>query len=98
MKKINVNGEEWFYEIDIDVDGFGSEIIVTNFFKEYKTIYRKKFIFFGKLVEKKKPIILFTVPFDIESKKHTRHDVRYAIERAIELCGREEEIKNGHLI
>lgn len=85
------------YRVRYDVSEF-EDYSWTEFFKEFKTVSRKKYFIFGKTITKEVPNVLFNVNIDIENTTYTKDEVRNKIERQYELSGRKEEIARGEII
>lgn len=108
MKQLIINDETWFYDKTYSEDEFGHSFVKsTNFYREpLKKVVknRYKYLLFGEktttIVEKEKTSkeADFRVRMDIEGEWHTKADVRNAIERAMELMYRKQEIENGEII
>ena len=88
MKKITISGQEFMYNICMrltDIDTY----YWTEFFKEFDIIYKKRFIFFGKLIKKEIPKILFKVNFDIEDHTETTEKrIMQKLEKEVELLNK----------
>lgn len=104
MNKSNtivIKGETFYYVIEYLFSEYGQSAD-TLFYKEEIISFRKKYFFFGKLVESRKPEILFRIGYDIEdsfqTKKFMRDLVHKEYYRYKELIYREKEIANGELI
>lgn len=97
MKTIVIKGEEFKYQLGFEVSEV-SECEWTEFYKETKTVYKRRYIFFGEKIPYQEPIILFKVWFWIEDPSYTKEEVRKRIEKQFELSTRKEEILKGEII
>jgi len=97
MKEIAINGETFMYRVCWQMNEH-YDYEWTEFFKEVKFTYRKKFFLFGKRIRIDKPQVLFTVAFSIEDHTITKEEVHDKLERAIALLRRKEEIERGEII
>jgi hypothetical protein len=98
MEKITIKGEEFQYELKFHVNDFGELYEWTEFYQGEEVKFVKKFKFFGKLIEKRIPVLKFKVNFDITSAERTKEEVREILERKVTLLHRQEEIDRGELI
>jgi hypothetical protein len=101
-KTIKINGEEYLYRVESWYDSDWGYTNETHFFKEYFENKRKKFLFFGKEIITKEPLVLFKVDLNIESVFYTKHEVREKVEAAerkfFEQSRRKREVENGEII
>jgi hypothetical protein len=103
MKEILINGEKWFYKVTNYSRGEYGEYHYpqTSFFRKATVITKsKKWGFFGPIVftevENNEPD--FTIRLDVTNPKHTREQVKEAIDEAIAILMRKEEIEQGIII
>lgn len=94
--KITISGEEFFYNVEIYDSEYAD--FYTVFYKEVEVKTRKKFIFFGPIVTREVPKILFKTEFSIKTVMKTKDEVRKILERKVELLSRAEQIKKGEII
>jgi len=100
MNKIEVNGLILYYSIEFDCSEYDEWEWTEFFLKTTKKTY-KKYWLFGPLKEK---IIgnpeshMFNINFSIKDKRFTKVEVRNAIEHAIEIWQRPDELKRGEII
>lgn len=97
MKTIDVNGRKLEYEIFYDVCEYG-EAYQTVFYEGKISKNRKKWFLFGPEISISKPKELFKLYFNIEDPNLTKSDIRFTLERKIELLNREKEIEEGEII
>lgn len=97
MKTIDVNGRKLEYEIFYDVCEYG-ETYQTVFYEGTISKNRKKWFLFGPEIIISKPKELFKLYFNIEDPNLTKSDIRFTLERKIELLNREKEIEEGEII
>lgn len=97
MKTIDVNGRKLEYEIFYDVCEYG-EAYQTVFYEGTISKNRKKWFLFGPEISISKPKELFKLYFNIEDPNLTKSDIRFTLERKIELLNREKEIEEGEII
>jgi hypothetical protein len=106
MKPIIIDGEQWWYKITthhIDTGDYYDYLCKqTSFFKS-PTITEKKRKYlnlFGPWVtvevENTKPD--FTIKLEITDSKHTKQEIKKAIDEQLAILKRKEEIKNGEII
>ena len=97
MKSITINGRTFQYQIYADYDQFGDNVS-TCFYDGTEIIKHKKYWFFGEVISKEEPKIVFELPFSIEDHSMTKEQVRSHIERAVTLLNRREQIQRGEII
>jgi hypothetical protein len=98
MKKtIKIGDEEFMYEILHYTNEFDS-YEKTVFFKEYEVKWKKKYFLFGKKTKSKKPIILFSINYSVETPFITKEIMGVIIKKASESYFREKEVKKGKII
>lgn len=98
MKKvIKIGDEEFMYEILHYTNEFDS-YEKTIFFREYEVKWRKKYFLFGKKIKSKKPIILFSINYSVETPFIAKEIMGIMIKKALESYFREKEIKKGEII
>lgn len=97
MKEIKILGKNFFYEVFYDCSEWG-EFYETIFYKDVKFKKRKKFIFFGPLIDVPDHEISFVVHFNIEDETITKDELREVLERKVTLLERRNEILRGELI
>ena len=97
MKKLNVNGREFQYEVKTYMGEYGM-YHETLFYEGYETYTRKKYYLFGDVITITQPKWVFTLYLDIESERHTKSEIRTMIEKKVELLERKKQIENGEII
>ena len=97
MKTLTINNRTFEYEIFHHSSEYGDSAW-TEFYEGTMTETHKKYWLFGKKITTIKPIKVFTIWYDIESKNHTKKQVRDWIQRQVDLLNREEEIRRGEII
>jgi len=95
LKKIEINGEKFEYDIFLG-DDYHADF--TEFYQGTEIESRKKYFFFGEIIDKEVPKLVFSVNFSIEDPDFTKEDVRKKLFRKVELLKRKEEIKKGEII
>ena len=70
----------------------------TKFFLGEKSIFRKKYYLFGKVVEEKVPEYEFTISGDIKSPEYEKHYWRDEIEKELKKFRRLKQIERGEYI
>jgi hypothetical protein len=97
MKTLTINNRTFQYELCYHSSEYGNSEW-TEFYEGTITETRKKYWLFGKEITTTQPKKVFTIWQNIESKNHTKKQVRDWIEKQIDLLNREEEIKKGEII
>lgn len=64
MRTININGHEYQYTVNHDLD-YDRHLIYTIFYDGTKEIKYKKYFFFGPVMTKVVPNFVFKLPYDI---------------------------------
>jgi len=93
MKQITINNETFFYKT-FSYHGEHK----TEFWKGSKKTFRRKYIFFGPIIESSEPDVLFTIYNDSDSPYLTKSWWRDEINKRIETLKRKEQLKKGELI
>ncbi len=98
MKQIQVNGRNFYYDVRSYSVGSGG-ISETRFYDGTRTRQFRKWVIFGKYerIEVGEGHV-FTIYMDIESPLHTKQEIRDAVERAIKVLDRQDEIAKGEII
>lgn len=97
MKTLTINNRKLDYEISYHSSEYG-ESKWTEFYEGTITETHKKYWLFGKEITTIKPKKVFTIWRNIESKTHTKKQVRDWIQHEVELLNREDEIRRGEII
>ena len=98
MKELDFDGRLFFYDIvSHECGDYGAFTCYTTDFYDTERIIteRKKFYFFGPIVQEVSYKKLFTIDFSIESEKVTKKKARAAVQKEVDLMNRREEIKQG---
>ena len=99
MKKITIEGREFFYEVRKEDDygfSFGTRTIFYD--PTPKIIKRKKYYFFGKDIEIRQYKSLFIMYINIESPKYSKCQTKELLTRQIQILNRKEEIERGEIV
>ena len=96
MKKLEFEGDTWYYKIKYDASEFG-EYSWTEFFKT-PTMKVKKYLLFGSLVEKENNKPDFKISRDIEDPFYSKEQIRDLVAPYMRLEKRNSEIKQGEII
>jgi serine kinase of HPr protein (carbohydrate metabolism regulator) len=84
MKKIIISGQEFMYQVCYKINELG-EYEWTEFFQEFDYVYKKQFAFFGKVIKKEVPKILFAVNFNIEDQLYTQEEIKNKLEWRVKM-------------
>lgn len=96
--KITIRGQEFYWEILYEDRLMYFDLVKTIFYKTTITIPEWTFLNWQSKKNKIKPIVLFSVDFDVRTEHLTKTELRNKIERAYEHSLRKEEIARGELI
>ena len=97
LKRININGIELYYQLCYDVSEYG-ESEWTEFYIGTRIITRRKYYICGPIITYEIPNKVFELNFSIEDEYYTKKEIRYKIERKLELLNRKAEIERGEII
>lgn len=93
MKKIEIDNTIYYYKI---------EGISSTSFYSLKSTKRKKYFFFGKVIEISKYEIICYIEYNIEnphySKKQVLDIIKENLKYSIQLYNRKQEIERGEII
>lgn len=104
MKPITINGEQWWYKNTSYSHGeYGMYHQPETSFFRTPTITKKqrKYLeLFGPwiTIEVENDTADFTIKLKIEDPKHTKEEIKKAIDEQLAILKRKEEIKNGEII
>lgn len=98
---ININGRTIHFTVEYDCSEWG-ESWQTHFFEKYETISRKKWYFFGPIITRQEPYIMFSIYQDINNPRLTKEYWKREITRKLNeydsLCDRANEINSNQYI
>jgi hypothetical protein len=97
MKTLEINGVTLQYEKIYHNSEHGESIWYRFYLGTTTRTYRKYWLF-GERITVIEPNYVFTIWRDIESKLHTKKQVRAWIEHELELLNRKEELERGEII
>lgn len=101
MRQLKIKGESFLFDVIFDFDLY-AEYYETIFYKEMKEVKYKKWLFFGPVLTREEPIVLFSVYINITDKSYTKSEVKAIVEKEydkyIGLLDREDEVRNGDYI
>lgn len=95
MKEIDFDDRLFLYEItqhecgDYETHFYDTEPIISE---------RKKYIFFGPIVQDTSYKELFTLQLNMESDSYTKKEIRAKIQKQVDLLNRRDEIKRGEFV
>lgn len=95
MKHLEIDGIKLYYSVTPD-DFAG--MCYTRFWQNTTTYRTRKYGFFGKIVEKQSPILLFDLPWDIEDPTLTKSFWRERILEQLRILERKKEIQRGEIV
>lgn len=87
MKTININGKEFQYIVNHDLD-YDRHLIYTTFYDGTKEVKYKKYFFFGPVMTKTVPNFVFKLPYDIEGATITSDVLQRALHSQVEWLNR----------
>jgi hypothetical protein len=97
MKTLTINNRKLEYKLFWHSSEYGDSEW-TEFYEGTITETHKKYWLFGKEITTIKPKKVFTIWRNIESKKHTKKEVRDWVQYEVDLLNREDEIRRGEII
>ncbi len=97
MKTLTINNRTFEYKLCWHSSEYGDSEW-TEFYEGTITETHKKYWLFGKEITTIKPKKVFTIWKNIESKRHTKKEVRDWVQYEVELLNRAEEIRRGEII
>lgn len=96
---VRINGVKLYFSFFMTSEGWPAmDRVHTKFWKDFKTITTKKYIFFGPKIEKQVPDYLFSVEQDIRNQSLTKGWWQKRLSEEFERLGRAEEISNKDFI
>lgn len=95
MQTITIDGQTFDYET---VWNHGQDFPSTHFYQDIETYSYRKYLFFGKVITKTRPKLVFTIYADSKNINLTKGWWLEKIRHEIELLGRAQEIEKGELI
>lgn len=96
-KSVQVMGHNLKYFTKYDCSEY-HDSWTTHFYKETVKVQKRKWWFFGPIVEGLEPIVLFKIYANALSPSLPKTWWRKRIEHEIDLLYREEELKKGELV
>jgi len=98
MKQIEIEGKKYFYEVYPSVNPFGFLEYETVFYQKEETVKERRWKIFGKFIEKKVPIVLFSIHANANDPTIPRSWWVEKIYNHIAILSRKEELNEGNLI
>jgi hypothetical protein len=98
---IEINDRKIYFQVRYDCSEWG-EYWETEFFEEYETLSKKKWVLFGPTITWEEPKIMFTITRDIYSprltKEYWRREITKKLKKYDALCNRQTEINSKQYI